>query len=94
MRKFSDSTKISIFRSLTMALAGSVITQSLGYSITMKALEAQSRRNLKLAQLNNRIVKRFAELAPLEVSDQVRREFEFDLIALNLELPPGGRTAR
>lgn len=90
----NDKTKVLIFKTTTIVLATSVLKQSIVYNFAVSAFSLQCSRLRKIAQLNNRVVQRFFELAPPDVSAQIRKEFEFDLITFNMDILEGGENRK
>jgi tRNA A58 N-methylase Trm61 len=87
MRSLDDRTKVRIFKALTIVLASSVIKQSVVYNFMITAYSVRAERNLRKLQLANRIVHRFVDLSSQEVLEQIRKEFEFDMVTVDLDFP-------
>lgn len=67
-----------------MCFAGSVMMFRAAH--TVGVLEENRKKNRKLIGLQHRIILRFSELAPEEVSSKVVEEFGFDVVTLNIDL--------
>lgn len=67
-----------------MCAAGSVMM--LRAAQTVGILEENRKKNRKLLTLQHRIIERFAELSPEEVSSKIMDEFGFDVVTIDLDL--------
>lgn len=67
-----------------MCFAGSVMMFKAAQTIGV--LEKSRQRSRNLAALQHRVIKRFAELTPEEISSKVVDEFGFDVVTLNFDL--------
>lgn len=84
-----DKTRIKIQKIALGALAVTSTGLSallIGASRHVDILEEQSERRLHLAKLNNRVVARYSELAPPEVTEKIIDEFQFDVVTLGEDL--------
>ena len=81
--KVDDKTKIQILKGTTLLSAGAAVVTSIGAQYILNQYEKLQRRS----RLAGRILERFVELAPEAVSEQVMREFEFEWLVRDLNMP-------
>jgi hypothetical protein len=89
--ELSDKDQIRFLKVLVIFLSANCLGLGIAGNLAMKALTDQARRRLKLAQLNHRVVMRFVDLAPEEVTARIREEFEFDLATIDLDVTEDGK---
>jgi tRNA A58 N-methylase Trm61 len=91
MMDLDDKTRVRIFKIITIVLASTVLKQSVMYNFVITAYSVRATRNLRKLQLANKIVQRFIDLSPQEVLEQIRKEFAFDMMTVDLDFPDDER---
>lgn len=81
--KVDDKTKIQLLKA---ALIGSGMVTMIISTTGQVVLNAYNKRERQIA-IAQRMLNRFIELSPPEVSTQIMHEFEFEWVTKDLELP-------
>lgn len=82
----TDKQRIVFLKGIIAGMGVSSAVMLFRSAQTMSVLEMGVRKNRKLAELQHRIIMRFADLSSEEVSSKIMEEFGFDVVTLDLDL--------
>jgi hypoxanthine-guanine phosphoribosyltransferase len=78
-------TRILLLKMVLAGIVGASVFSGIRTTYLLGELNEKHKAAVKLAKLNNKVVKRFMELAPDEVCMKIYDEFAFDVVTLGFE---------